>query len=102
MFFAYLINALFNATIFGIFIDLIGVVQEKSNSRANEIDDANECMKDQGHLPPKFIGTIRSFIKKTFEFKSLQHDQFKFMSSLREQLAVKIKIELFSVLSDES
>ena len=46
MFFIYLMNALFNATIFGIFIDLLGVVNEKGANQAEELDDRNITMED--------------------------------------------------------
>ena len=41
MFFIYLVNALFNAYIFGIFIDLLAIVSSKTLDRMNELDDIN-------------------------------------------------------------
>ncbi len=40
----FVVNALFNATIFGIFIELISIVQSKTIEKTDQLDEVNEAM----------------------------------------------------------
>ena len=79
-----IINALFNATIFGIFIDLLSIVQSKTMEKMNELDDTNEAMEHLASLPAELKSKVRVYQTKTFEFKSLQKELDLFLSGLRE------------------
>ena len=72
MFFLYLMNALFNATIFGIFIDLLGVVNEKSMNQAEELDETNRTLAgtlEKYEIPMSLKKAIRAYLTKTYEYR---------------------------------
>ena len=79
-----MLNALINATIFGIFIDLLSIVQSKAMEKMNVLDDVNEVMGSLADLPVDLEAQVRGYLAKTSEYKSQQIELGDFLKSLRD------------------
>ena len=72
MFIIYALNAIIQATIFGIFIDLISLVGAKSIQRMNEQDEFDNGIIIAGSFMPEDCKyAIRQYLNKTFKTKHL-------------------------------
>ena len=65
----YIVNAIFNAILFGIYFDLLEEARRRQNEFQTEIDNANTAM---GNLPlPESIkDQVRNYILQTHETKT--------------------------------
>lgn len=64
----YIINAIFNAILFGIYFDLLMQARERDNEFMGQLDNANTAMSSL-HLPDKIKSQVRNYILQTHETK---------------------------------
>ena len=69
MFCIYVVNAMINAYLIGIFIDQFSVKNEKKLLKQTELDDSNLTMKQLGNLPESLKHQVRTFFLQTFQLK---------------------------------
>lgn len=77
----YIINAIFNAILFGIYFDLLQLARERQNAFQSEIDDANTAMTNL-NLPERIKDQVRNYILQTHETKAQQQEYIKFSESM--------------------
>ena len=61
MFCIYVVNAMINAYLIGVFIDQFTVKNEKRVEKQNELDDSNAAMSSLGILPDELKVEVRDF-----------------------------------------
>jgi len=71
MCFIYIINAVVNAVLFGVFVEQFQVIRRKKNEYQEKIDTSNKIMYELGMLKkPLTIGEeVRTYFKKINETK---------------------------------
>ena len=76
MFLIYVVNAMINAYLIGVFIDQFSEKNAKAVEKQGQLDDSNTSMQHLKVLPESLKDTIRVFFLKSFEMKGLQ-DEYK-------------------------
>ena len=77
----YIINAIFNAILFGVYFDLLEQVRRRQNEFQSNLDDANTAMANIS-LPGNIRDSVRNFILTTTETKIQQQEYTAFASSM--------------------
>ena len=77
----YIINAIFNAILFGIYFDLLVQARERENEFMGQLDNANTAMGNL-QLPDKIKSQVRNYILQTHETKTQQAEFVKFEESM--------------------
>ena len=65
----YIVNAIFNAILFGIYFDLLQEARARQNEFQSQIDDANTAMQNL-QLPGPIKEQVRNYILQTHETKA--------------------------------
>ena len=78
----YIINAIFNAILFGIYFELLEEVRRRQNEFQLQLDNANTAMAVQGELDAEIKEDVRNYILQTHETKTLQLEEMAFQSSM--------------------
>ena len=65
----YILNAVIQAVLFGVFVDQFIIIRYKSTTQQSEIDDSNVVMILLS-FPPDLRVDIRNYLKRTFTTKS--------------------------------
>lgn len=71
MFTIYVVNAMINAYLIGVFIDQFSVKNEKKQNKQEELDDGNLTMSMLKILPPPLKQQVRTFFLQSFQMKLL-------------------------------
>ena len=66
MFCVYVVNAMINAYLIGVFIDQFSVKNEKKNEKQDELDESNTTMSALGNLPEQLKEEVRTFFLQSF------------------------------------
>jgi hypothetical protein len=94
MFVIYVINAMINAYLIGIFIDQFMVKNEKRQAKQEELDDSNFTMSQLGLLPHDLKTQVRNFFLQSFQMKQLQSEFDEINVSLKNSLQQRLKFEI--------
>ena len=92
MVFLYVLNAVINAVLFGVFVDQFIVLRLKETTKQAEIDEANSVMEFL-EMEDKMRVKIRDYFLETFTPKA---DQEEFTQFLDERVNPKLKIEVIA------
>lgn len=79
--FIYVVNAVFNAILFGIYFDLVSVAGHAQNEFQARVDDTNTAMENI-NLPDKLTQQIRDYILQTHQAKMEQTEYIEFVKSM--------------------
>lgn len=71
MFCIYVVNAMINAYLIGIFIDQFSAKNEKKQRQQEELDDSNLTMSQLKILPPIIKDKVRKFFLQSFQMRLL-------------------------------
>lgn len=66
MFCVYVVNAMINAYLIGVFIDQFSVKNEKKQAKQDELDDSNTTMIALRVLPESLKEQVRTFFLQSF------------------------------------
>ena len=77
----YIINAIFNAILFGIYFDLLEQARRRQNAFQSSIDNANTAMSNL-QLPERLVDTVLTYILQTHETKVEQDEFMAFSESM--------------------
>lgn len=77
----YIINAIFNAILFGIYFDLLVEANRRQNEFQTNIDDANTAMANIS-LPDQIKENVRNYILQTHETKTQQQEYVSFADTM--------------------
>lgn len=77
----YIINAIFNAILFGIYFDLLEQARRRENAFQSSIDNANTAMSNL-QLPEHLIDAVLTYILQTHETKEEQDEFMAFSDSM--------------------
>ena len=65
----YILNAVIQAVLFGVFVDQFIIIRKKTTTQQSEIDDSNVVMSLLGFYPDLRV-EIRKYLKTTFTTKA--------------------------------
>ena len=71
MFFIYVINAMINAYLIGIFIEQFQQKNAKKQEKQDELDDGNTVMITLGIIPASLQNKVRTFFLQSFQMRVL-------------------------------
>lgn len=77
----YILNAIFNAILFGIYFDLLEEARRRQNEFQGEIDNANTAMTNL-RLPLEIKESVRQYILETHETKTQQNEYITFAKAM--------------------
>ena len=77
----YIMNAIFNAILFGLYFDLIAESKRRQNEFQDQIDRANMAMINL-QLPFNIKEMVRNYILQTHETKTQQEEYQRFADSM--------------------
>lgn len=66
MFCIYVVNAMINAYLIGVFIDQFQAKNAKSQEKQDELDDSNTTMSGLGIIPEQLKQKVRTFFLQSF------------------------------------
>ena len=79
--FIYIVNAIFNAILFGIYFDLLEETRRRQNEFQSQLDKANTAMGNLT-LPASLKDDVRNYILQTHETKTQQQEYVQFADSM--------------------
>lgn len=86
MFCIYVVNAMINAYLIGIFIEQFQQKNAKKQEKQDELDDSNQTMANLGIIPPSLQGKVRVFFLQSFQMKMLQQEFIAISDGLKQSL----------------
>ena len=101
MFGVYVVNAMINAYLIGVFIEQFSVKNEKKQAKQDELDDSNTTMIALKVIPDTLKDQVRTFFLQSFQMKMLQDEFTELNSDLKQSLQMRLKFEIAErILSD--
>ena len=94
MFCIYVINAMINAYLIGIFIEQFQQKNAKKQEKQDELDDSNETMVNLGIIPMSLQAKVRTFFLQSFQMKMLQQEFIEISDGLKLSLQQRMKFEI--------
>lgn len=85
----YIINAIFNAILFGIYFDLLAQARERQNNFQTQLDNANTAMTNLS-LPEPIKEQVRNYILQTHETKTQQAEFRQFEETMPPSMQKRI------------
>ena len=102
MFCIYVINAIINAYLIGVFIEQFQAKNEKKQEKQNELDDANMTMSNLQVIPDTLKDRIRTFYLQSFQMRNLQNEFNELSTGLKASLQERLKFEIAESIITEA
>ncbi len=102
MFMIYVVNAMINAYLIGVFIDQFSVKNEKKQQKQDELDDSNTTMASLKIIPEPLKQQVRTFFLQSFQMKNLQQEFISIDESLKASLQQRMKFEIAERIVSDS
>ena len=101
MFCIYVVNAMINAYLIGVFIEQFSVKNAKKVEKQEQLDDSNSTMITLRIIPVPLKNQVRTFFLQSFQMKSLQDEFEEIDGNLKVSLSQRMKFEICErVVSD--
>ena len=94
MFCIYVVNAMINAYLIGVFIDQFSVKNEKKTMKQEQLDDSNNTMANLKIIPDELKVQVRTFFLQSFQMKMLQQEFQDINNDLKKSLQQRMKFEI--------
>ena len=94
MFCIYVVNAMINAYLIGVFIDQFSVKNEKKTMKQEQLDDSNNTMANLKIIPDELKVQVRTFFLQSFQMKMLQREFQDINEDLKKSLQQRMKFEI--------
>lgn len=102
MFCVYLVNAMINAYLIGVFIEQFQQKNAKKQEKQDELDDANTTMSNLSNIPVSLQNNVRTFYLQSFQMRILQQELIAISEGLKASLQQQMKFEITERIITES
>lgn len=101
MCFIYIVNAVVNAVLFGVFVEQFQIIRRKKNKYQDKIDISNKVLYEL-EIPKHLREEIRTYFKKINETKCELSGQKRFFNDVSPSLKQEVKAIIFKDVLLES